>query len=246
MLRKLRNLVASRGVLGTLEVVRAAVVQRVRGQLRRVSPEARANAARDVAFDQSVGIDTHGKVPFAKLDVRDQDLAQLVAYQPSPPETVLTLIDRAKLDCERFAFVDLGAGKGRPCFVAARRPFRKIVGVEFSSDLCEAARANLAALRDPERRCSDIAFACQDATTFELPSGPCVIYMYNPFGAEPMGRLVAHLERSLAAQPRELWVLYYNAACRQLFDKSAAFTLLDGGEPMPNVPDPWAIYRSSH
>lgn len=237
---KLRDLVATKGVLGTL----AAVARVVRSKVQRVTPRARAAIARDRAFDRSLGIDTHGKTPFSKLDVRGQDLAQLVAYQPSPPQTVLELIDRAKLDCSRFAFIDIGAGKGRPCFIAAHRPFRAIIGVEFSAQLCDAARSNLTNLHDPDRRCQDITFACCDATTYELPPGPCVIYMYNPFGADPMARLVAHVERTLASEPREVWVLYYNATCRQLFDQSPAFGLIDAGGATDEIPDPWAIYRS--
>ncbi len=235
MIDRLRNMIATRGVVGTLKAAKHEAEKR----LRRWSRRGRENAARDVAFDHSVGIDTHAKVEFTELDVADH--ADLVAYQPSPPDTVLELIDRAAIDHARFTFIDLGAGKGRPCFVAARRPFRKIVGVELSEQLCAAARTNLAALRDRERRCADVSFTCGDATTYELPAGPTVVYMYNPFGGDPMARLVAHLERSLTATPRELWVLYYNCACRQLFDNSAAFTRVDAGEGG----DPWAIYRSA-
>lgn len=44
---------------------------------------------------------------------------------------------------DELTFVDLGAGKGRAMLLASELPFRRIVGVEFSPELCDVARRNL-------------------------------------------------------------------------------------------------------
>ena len=42
-------------------------------------------------------------------------------------------------------FVDLGSGKGeRPCLMAARLPYGRVVGVEIDSELAESGQNNLA------------------------------------------------------------------------------------------------------
>ena len=51
------------------------------------------------------------------------------------------LRDAPVRDVSGYTFVDLGSGKGRMLFVAAERPFRRVIGVEFSRSLhAEAER----------------------------------------------------------------------------------------------------------
>jgi hypothetical protein len=40
-------------------------------------------------------------------------------------------------DYAQYTFVDVGSGKGRMLFVAAEYRFRKVIGVEFATDLHE-------------------------------------------------------------------------------------------------------------
>ena len=56
---------------------------------------------------------------------------------------------------DRDVFVEFGCGKGRVVHQAARRPFRRVVGVEISPVLAEAARSGLAA-RSHQHRCRDV------------------------------------------------------------------------------------------
>src|SRR4051794_23925092 len=45
---------------------------------------------------------------------------------------------------DRDTFADFGCGKGRIVQQAAKRPFRRVIGVEISPALVEVARSNLA------------------------------------------------------------------------------------------------------
>src|SRR5260370_4017643 len=96
----------------------------------------------------------------------------------------------------------MGSGKGRVLFVAAEYLFGKVMGVEFSNALHEEALANLKRYSYRGRRCADIEPVHADARECEFPDGNLVIYLFNAFGPEVMGRMLANLERSLERQPR--------------------------------------------
>ena len=46
-----------------------------------------------------------------------------------------------------------------------------------------------------------------DAGEFQFPAGDLVIYLFNPFGAETMGRVLGNLARCLAETPRHVVVV---------------------------------------
>jgi SAM-dependent methyltransferase len=110
-------------------------------------------------------------------------------------------------DYSQYTFIDMGSGKGRVLFVAAEYPFRKVIGVEFSNDLHEEALANLKGYKYRGRRCADIEPVHADAREFEFPNENLVIYLFNPFGPEVMGRMLANLERSIEQHPRHVIVV---------------------------------------
>jgi SAM-dependent methyltransferase len=90
-------------------------------------------------------------------------------------------------DVPRWTFVDMGCGKGRALILAHEVGFRNLIGVDFSASLCRAARRNLARLNIPAR------IVTQDATQFDFPAEPAVLFFYNPFGEELMKRVLARI-----------------------------------------------------
>ena len=81
---------------------------------------------------------------------------------------------------DRDVFVEFGCGKGRVVHQAAKRPFRRVVGVEISPVLAEAARSGLAARRH-QHRCRDVEIVVADVTAFRVPDDLTVGYFYYPF-----------------------------------------------------------------
>ena len=80
----------------------------------------------------------------------------------------------------------MGSGKGR-ALVAAALPFRRIVGVEFSPELEELARANVERFMRKSAYGGSIESVCEDATAYDLPPEPLVLHFFNPF-EEPVMR----------------------------------------------------------
>jgi SAM-dependent methyltransferase len=119
-----------------------------------------------------------------------------------------------------YTFLDLGCGKGRALLVASELPFRDVIGVELSASLAAIARRNAAiiARRDPQRTAVRIAEA--DASTFPIPAGDVVLFMYHPFGAELVAKVVRAVEAALVAERRSIFIIYYNPVAGHHFDVS--------------------------
>jgi hypothetical protein len=66
---------------------------------------------------------------------------------------------------------------------------------------------NITRYQSPTQRCWNIESACQDATEFEFPLSPLVVYLYNPFGPDLLGKVLDRLETSLSIHPRPCMVV---------------------------------------
>jgi len=157
-------------------------------------------------------------VPRWEMGDPGANLRFAVQYLPSRPRAFHRQIDSLSIDHSNFAFVDIGAGKGRVLLMAAQYSFRKIIGVEFSPKLCDIARRNLSVCR------CRAEIVCMDATEYVFPDDPVVVYMCNPFSIEPMRKVAQNLEQSLVANPRPVYVVYWNAFHPEPFLESPYFT----------------------
>lgn len=105
--------------------------------------------------------------------------------------------------------------------LAARRPFRAVIGVEISPALVEIARENLATASDPRRVVRDVKIVRADAAEYALPRGDLVIYMYNPFRGAVLDAVLARLRA--AGERAEIVVLYHTAVEQKTIDATLAF-----------------------
>jgi SAM-dependent methyltransferase len=156
------------------------------------------------------------------------------AYQPTDPasfrEMLASLAEHTHLNFPDFTFLDLGSGKGRTLLMASEYPFRHILGVELLPTLHQIAQQNLCDYTNDSQQCFALESVCADATQFRLPAEPLVIYLFNPFGESALRRVVANLEQSWRANPRPLYVLYYNPLLEHLLTESSILHKLAGGD----------------
>src|SRR5271166_2131275 len=145
-------------------------------------------------------------------------------YQPTDPalfhEMLNALKAAAALDFREFTFLDLGSGKGRTLLMASDYPFRRILGVELLAALDAIARENIRGYQRESQRCFALESVRADATTFQLPDGPLIVYLFNPFPEPGLRRLVANVGRSVRASPRPLYVLYHNPVLEHVLSES--------------------------
>jgi SAM-dependent methyltransferase len=107
----------------------------------------------------------------------------------------------------RDVFLDYGSGKGRAVILAAMRPFRKVLGVERSPELCELARENLSHAAD-KLVCRDVEIVHADAVQFEVPDDVSVIFLFNPFTGPVLEGAITRIHESYLRNPRSLSIIY--------------------------------------
>ncbi len=165
-------------------------------------------------FDQIYGVDTAGLLWGESLD-EAPDAAQssywTTGYYGIAPSAFAAALQHLHLDWARYTFVDVGCGKGRALLLALRYPFRAVLGIELSATLAAVATENLRRFIAPWRGNSTPAQAiAADATSFKVPAGPLLLFLYHPFAAPVMKRFLAHLQAAARAEARDIVLLYAN------------------------------------
>lgn len=99
-------------------------------------------------------------------------------YQPISCRNLKLIFQEAQKTKIGFDyFVDIGAGKGKACFYAAKHfKCKKILGVEFSAGLVKIADRNRTVFGQ-----RNVSFMNEDAAHFRLPHGKCLVFLFNPF-----------------------------------------------------------------
>jgi SAM-dependent methyltransferase len=141
-------------------------------------------------------------------------------YDGSNPAHFKRIIQNLDIRYEDYTFVDLGSGKGRVLLLASAFPFRSVTGVEWSQELHEIAQRNIDIYKGP-RTSKEVRSFCMDAAELPIPSGKSVLYLFNPFGDEVMGRVLENVRRSFEGEPREIILVYMNPRCKRLFDEAS-------------------------
>jgi SAM-dependent methyltransferase len=168
----------------------------------------------ELRFDQRFNVDT-AQAPGQSV----HHTGESHPYFPTKIAIFREIFTRLRLPYEQFTFVDLGSGKGRVLLLASDLPFKQIIGVEFSPDLHEVAVRNIQNYRNPARRSKDIQSVCADATTYPLPDGNTVIFLFNPFKSSSVSRVLDNLGRSLQEHPREIYLVYNTAVHQSLMEQ---------------------------
>lgn len=226
-LRRARHWIANRGWGGFAR----QMLWRTRLKLRGLPVPGRPGPERGPhPFDLAYNVDTAGLVWGEALTTtgapHEQD-AQYWAtgYYGVSPSAFGDALRTLALDWPRFTFVDIGCGKGRALLLSLRYPFRSVIGVELSPELAAVAQQNLHTFRAPWKR-SDVPahISVGDATTFDLPHEPLLLYLYHPFAGPVMQRFLDHIGRSLQAHPRPLYLLYTNPELASMLARTPFLT----------------------
>jgi predicted RNA methylase len=177
------------------------------------------------------------------LRIRSAHAKWGVRYFPTREDIFRKAFTNLPIRFEDYIFIDLGCGKGQVVLWAAKYPFKRVVGVEYSETLAAAATANVQAATDLVCEC--VECICADATQFDFPSDDAVVYLYNPFQGRVMDQVVRNIEQALQTSPRDLWIVYINPWEHRKFVRSRYLrTIVENWD----VPGGWefCIYRSVH
>lgn len=202
-------------------------------------------------FDLANGVRTSGLVAGRHLKTGSAHDRHTTAYYGIAPSVFHALVRRWRrfrpaMPIEETTFIDIGAGMGRAVLLAAEMPFRAVIGVEMHPALVRIARRNLTVWRKAGRarapmRPGRLKIVQTDAVGFDFPAGPCVAFLFNPFGAVVMRRFLRHLEASFQDRPErlpaQLDLLYVNNEQEHVFEGQRGFVRFWSGRVMRSRAD---------
>jgi hypothetical protein len=188
---------------------------------------------RKEAFDARFGTDT--AAPF----LGSARTPGAYFYVATTASVIYEILSSLALPPDTFAFVDMGSGKGRALLVASEFAFAKIVGVELSSHLHRIAVANIERYSPASQRCTEFQLHCMDVVDYRYGKEPLVLFLFDPFGRETLQKVIANLEASLSAMPREAYVVYVYPQFEDVLQNSRLLRRVkEGGPPYR----PWSRY----
>lgn len=188
-------------------------------------------------FDLEHQVETSGLVHGRHLKTGHPNDRHSTAYYGIAPSVFEGLRDRwwalnRPAPLREYTFIDFGAGMGRATLLAARLPFREVVAVELHPDLAAIARKNSDLWLARGLAHAPIRVECCDATEFIFPQTPCLAFLFNPFRAPVLKRLLASIERNFASRPGTLDLLYANHEMEAVFHHRPGWLRLWSG----NIP----------
>ncbi|WP_231367499.1 class I SAM-dependent methyltransferase [Thioalkalivibrio sp. AKL6] len=193
------------------------------------------NMWRDASIDRHLGIKTGGLVKREHLDTDSPNKKFATIYKATAAKPFMAMLSYLPNNPEDFTFVDFGSGRGRTLLLASELPFKRVVGVEFSTTLHAEANNNIDSYCGRHKLGNRPESILADATTFPIPEGPLVIYMFDPFNATVTKGVFDNIVASYRACPRIMYFIYYGPVHKQIVLDTGIFSELPTA-PLP--PDP--------
>jgi 16S rRNA G966 N2-methylase RsmD len=156
-------------------------------------------------YERHLGIDTYGYINPVDLGFTNTEFN---AYIPIGYRAIYSVLERIPLEKSKSTFVDYGAGKGRAVVVAATLPFKRVIGIELSAALLEAAKNNVGKMR--YKRAASVELYQMDATQYVVPKDVNMIFFYNPFKGQALKKVVDNIYDSYQQYPRKIYIIFFN------------------------------------
>ncbi|MCW2690240.1 MAG: SAM-dependent methyltransferase [Mycobacterium sp.] len=163
------------------------------------------NASTNMLFERRLGVRTTWRAELDELGIAPDGHAH---YEPVGWLTLRRILPPRTVSTDDV-FLDVGSGMGRAVLLAAGYPFRRVIGVELSTQLNAIAQDNLDRCRD-RLRCQHIQLVNADAVEYEIPDDVTVIFMYNPVRGANFAAVVKNVLDSYDRRPRMMRIAYAN------------------------------------
>ena len=242
LLKIARTSLNERGVLGTMK----QGPHYLKTYLRR--RKVWRNFEEQDGFDRRYGTDTTAMLGPADFGRTSDNVRYASLYRATLPRTFERIIGTMKIRHEDFIFVDFGSGKGRTLLLASEFPFKRVIGLEFSPKLHEAAQKNVGIYRSATQKCKQFELECLDAASYELPVENTVFYFFDPFELPVMSPVIDNMKKSLEKHPRKVFIAYVNPTYCAVMENSGflhRIAKVDGGPPEMGLEYPWHIYTNN-
>lgn len=163
-------------------------------------------------FDRTYGLETDGEYNgctyLSDLKIDSPNWIDAIDYIAIEPERFEMVLANLNIAFANYTFVDFGSGKGRALLLASEFPFKEIIGLEFSRELHTTAENNIERYRTATQKCRNIRSINIDFTSFDLPSGPVVLFFFDPCRERVLEQVVARIENAISKRSSPLFVAY--------------------------------------
>jgi SAM-dependent methyltransferase len=176
----------------------------------------------DQWFDYKYGTGTVEIIELNRLDISSENKPFGMRYEVTRARPFRRLLRELALPRDSV-FVDFGSGKGRVLMLAAEYGFRKVIGVEFSAELCDAARRNLEVFAAKQELEMNFEIVEDDVVDYEIQPDQTVFFMFNPFYTVVLESVLENIARSLDKHPRKICLIYQYPECRSTIDGYGLF-----------------------
>ncbi len=156
--------------------------------------------------ERELGIHTFGDHEPAELSIEADSKLGGHLYQPSSSVIFKRAMEKLPIRFSESIFLDIGSGKGRALILAAEYGFKKVIGVEYATELNDIAYTNIERVRN---KFSTTIFDLQegDALIYEIPEEVDVIYLFNPFDAHAISDLLKQVKPAFK-RPKPVHLVY--------------------------------------
>jgi SAM-dependent methyltransferase len=217
-----KKYLADHGFLSTVKTIFCFLLFAASKYLKTINPR----YFDEYSFDFRHGTDTEQVIGVKELKMDPALKNHAVQYEPTRAWLFADIMDKVKVDFRNFSFVDFGSGKGRVLLLASKFPFKRIIGIEASPELCQCAQNNIERYRANDQRCKNITSLCINAQEFEIPECDTILYFYNPFDAHILQPILNHIEDHCQNKPFRVIIIYTNPVHFKLFEQSKFFQLM--------------------
>jgi SAM-dependent methyltransferase len=181
-------------------------------------------------FDLRYGLDTQTPIPIRHLESSMPAAQFAIQYEGAPIKLIDKTLRQLKTDLHRFTFIDLGSGKGRVLLIAAKYPFKSVIGVEFSQTLHSIAQSNIKKFTKLAGTKTGPISINIDAADFDfLKFGDKIIFCNNPFKDSLMIRVLDNLEKSVSGRKNEVIFIYLTPITLEVKKRLDKFDLIRQG-----------------
>ena len=143
-----------------------------------------------------------------------RNTAEYHGYSMTDAGDMKRMLRAVPVEPEKFAFLDVGCGKGMCMKCAAELGYQKVAGLDLDEHLLGIARRNM------ERLGLDAECIQANAGEFGGYAGYDVFYFYNPFGRQVFEQVIGKILESREKRDREIWAVYYHPVSGELFEQA--------------------------
>ncbi|MFQ5511346.1 MAG: class I SAM-dependent methyltransferase [Candidatus Krumholzibacteriia bacterium] len=179
----------------------------------------------DLWFDIRHGTDTLDIVELEGLQVESGNKASGMRYEPTRARPLRRLL-QAMAFPKAGGFIDFGCGKGRVLLVASAYGFERVVGVEFSPQLCRSARENLARFQAKTGAGGTVEIVECDVVDYPVRDDDTTFFLFNPFDGKVLAKVIANIVSSNRKCARTVWLIYHNPEFRRVVEEEPFFKRL--------------------